>query len=454
MTLACQVGYFQCLKMKRFIDSNSAASTKSELDLFSIPATQVAVKRTFTDVVHTANPVTNEGPYEFRIPADPNFVHLSKHYVYFQLRIVRANGQNLVAQGNDADPAVAPINAIGKTFFKQAKMYLNSRLVYDSGDTYHLKSFLETELNYGHDAKSSHLTACLYNSESGANMDTADNEGFIERAALFGKSAWIEVMAPLHVDLMTQDRYLLPHTDVRIELHRNSDPLLLLCYQQNAQAYKLEVREMKMFVRKVEILESIQLALESTFAQYAAKYPLRRAVVTSLHVTQQRRVTPMNSLFQGQIPRRLIVACCDQDAFHGVISKSPFRFQNYSIQSIKVTAGGHTFPAHPMKLDFPNGHYLQAYAELFEALGLANDNKGNTITRNAFPQSHCIFAFDLTADGDDGAHWDPIKEGNTSLEIQFGQNLPAGGVQVIVYAEFDNLLSIDRNRVAHFDYTA
>src|SRR5581483_2223291 len=109
--------------MKRFIDSNSAASTKSELDLFSISATQVAVKRTFTDVIHTANPVTNEGPYEFRIPADPNFVHLSKQYVYFQLRIVRANGQNLVGQGNDADPAVAPINAIGKTFFKQVKMY-------------------------------------------------------------------------------------------------------------------------------------------------------------------------------------------------------------------------------------------------------------------------------------------------------------------------------------------
>lgn len=440
--------------MKRFIDPHSAASTKSELDLFSIPATQVAVKRTFTDVVHTANPVTNEGPYEFRIPADPNFVHLCKHYVYFQLRIVRANGQNLVTEGDGRDPPIAPINAIGKTFFKQVKLYLNSKLVYDSGDTYHLKAFLETELNYGHDAKNSHLTSCLYNSESGAPADTAENEGFTERAALFAGSSWVEVMAPLHIDLMMQDRYLMPQTDIRIELHRNNDPLLLLCYQQNAQQYRLEIREMKMFIKKVEVLESIQLALESTFAQYTAKYPLRRAIVTSLHVTQQRRVTPTNSLFQGQIPRRLIIACCDQDAYHGAINKNPFMFKNYSIQSIKVNAGGHTFPAQPMKLDFASNHYLQAYTELFETLGLANDNKGNSITRDAFSSSHCIFAFDLTADNDDGSHWDPIKEGNTSVEIQFGQNLPAGGVQVLVYAEFDNLLSIDRNRVAHFDYTA
>jgi len=216
--------------MKRFIDPHSAASTKSELDLFSIPATQVAVKRTFTDVVHTANPVTNEGPYEFRIPADPNFVHLCKHYVYFQLRIVRASGQNLVTEGDGRDPPVAPINVIGKTCFKQAKMYLNSKLVYDSGDTYHLRAFLENELNYGLDAKNSHLSACLYSKEAGADVDTAENAGFAARTDLFGGSKWVEVMAPLHVDLMSQDRYLMPHTDIRIELHRNADPLLLLLF--------------------------------------------------------------------------------------------------------------------------------------------------------------------------------------------------------------------------------
>ena len=48
---------------------------------------------------------------------------------------------------------------------------------------------------------------------------------------LFSNSKWVEVMAPLHIDLMMQDRYLMPHTDVRIELHRNIDPLLLLCFQ-------------------------------------------------------------------------------------------------------------------------------------------------------------------------------------------------------------------------------
>lgn len=321
--------------MNRFVDQRSAPSTKSELDLFSIPPTQVAIKRAFTDVIYPTNPITNEGPYEFRIPADPSFLNLAKNYIYFQLRIVRADGTALVVGGDAPDPAVATINAIGKTFFRQVKLFISSKLVYDSGDKYHYRAFLESELNYGIDAKlSSHLTASLYNHEvEGANdLDRAQNEGFVERAELFRGSNWVEVMAPLHVDVMMQDRYLLPQTEVRLELHRNPDALALLCYTPNAAAYRIEVREMRFFVQKVEVLESVNLALESTLSHYASKYPLRRTVVTSLHVNAQRRATPMNNIFQGQIPRRMIVACCDQDSYHGAINSKviqvPVRFQD------------------------------------------------------------------------------------------------------------------------------
>lgn len=440
--------------MNRFIDAHSAISTKSELDLFSIPTTQVAIKRYFNDVIHPTNPITHDGPYQFRIPGDPNFLSLSNHYVYFQMRIVRPDGTNLVAApAEGADPAVAPINAIGKTFFKQVKLFLNSKLVYDSGDKYHYKAFLETDLNYGFDAKATHLSACLYDMETG-DINAAANPQFAERARLFAGSAWVEVMAPLHVDLMMQDRLMLPHTEVRLDLHRNSDSLALICHQANPRAYKIEVREMKLFIKKVEVLESINLALEATVGQYAAKYPLRRTIVTSLQVTPQRRLLPMNNIFQGQIPKRMIVACCDTDAFHGTLSKSPFRFQHYGIQSIKIVAGGQTFPSQPLRLDFASNHYVQAYMQLLDALSLANDNKGNCITKENFVESHTIFGFDLSNDGEDNCHWELVKEGNTCLEIEFGPDLPQVGVTVIVYGEFDNLLTLDRNRVAHFDYTA
>jgi hypothetical protein len=431
------------------VDAVSAPSTKSELDLFTVPPTQVAIKRGYWDEIHPNNPVTNDGPYEFRIPPDPHMLQLSKNYIYMKFNITKNTGAVLPA-GHDA---VAPINLIGKTFFKQVKMYLSGKLVFDSGDKYAYRSFLETELNYGFDAKSTHLQSSLYSNEAGRDIDEATNSGFIERAAMTKESNIIEVTAPLHADLFMQDRYLLSQTEMRLELHRNSNAFVLQC-PTNVADIQLNVLQVKLYIRKVEVLDSVSIALEKTMLKYSAKYPIRRVVMMNLHVTNPARATPLNNLFSGQLPRRMIFGCIDGDAYRGVINKSPFNFKNYSITDVRVVCGGQTYPAHPMRLDFPKNCYIRAYDHLFEALDLAKDNKGNHINRAQFKDGRCLFAFDFTPDEDDGPHWDLVREGSTSIEISFGDQLPASGVEVIIYAEFDNMVLIDKNRNTFYDYTA
>ena len=64
-----------------------------------------------------------------------------------------------------------------------------------------------------------------------------------------------------------------------------------------------------------------------------------------------------------------------------------------------------------------------------------------------------MFVFDLSPDGPDCSHWDMASEGTTSLDINFGAPLPQGGIDVIIYAEFDSLIMIDNNREVYTDYT-
>jgi hypothetical protein len=72
-----------------------------------------------------------------------------------------------------------------------------------------------------------------------------------------------------------------------------------------------------------------------------------------------------------------------------------------------------------------------------------------------FKNGLCVFAFDLSPDEDDGSdHWDLIKEGATSINIHFAQPTPAGGIEIIVYAEFDNLLTINHTRNIFLDNKA
>jgi hypothetical protein len=45
------------------------------------------------------------------------------------------------------------------------------------------------------------------------------------------------------------------------------------------------------------------------------------------------------------------------------------------------------------------------------------------------------------------------EQGNLCVEIHFDEAL-AGTINVVLYAEFDNVIEIDRNRQVLFDYSA
>ena len=60
---------------------------------------------------------------------------------------------------------------------------------------------------------------------------------------------------------------------------------------------------------------------------------------------------------------------------------------------------------------------------------------------------------DLTADMTEGARCNPVEYGSLRLEGHFEQAL-AAAVNVIFYAEYDNLLQIDRARNVVSDFAS
>jgi len=214
--------------MLKLIDHNSEIGVRSETDLFSVPPTNVAVESGYWFPVYPTNTLMDSGPFEFRINADPSYIHLAKNYLQLKLKITCEDGSNLP---NNAQNRVGPINLIGKTFFKQVKVYIGGKLVSDSGDMYMYRSYLETHLNFGSAAKMSHLQAAGFQEDTPLDhLEDEQNTGWGSRRALFESSAVVELMAPIHADLFMSDRLLLSQTDVRIELHRNSDSFCLMHY--------------------------------------------------------------------------------------------------------------------------------------------------------------------------------------------------------------------------------
>ena len=159
--------------MAKLIDSLSSSAIKSQLNLFDLPPTQVVVENASWREIQLRNACTNQGPYEFYLAPDPQMLNLTKNYLFVELKITKEDGGNLIhAVGNaNVDPLVGPVNYIGKTLIKQLKVSLNGVEVFDSGDKYAYRAYLETELNYCSDAKSSHLQAAIYSKDTPVVMD-------------------------------------------------------------------------------------------------------------------------------------------------------------------------------------------------------------------------------------------------------------------------------------------
>jgi hypothetical protein len=76
---------------------------------------------------------------------------------------------------------------------------------------------------------------------------------------------------------------------------------------------------------------------------------------------------------------------------------------------------------------------------------------GNGITYDAYGKGFKFVIFDTTGDQSDG--WHLIKSGNTTLSMEFADMIPAGGIKLIVYLEYENCLFINHNREPYFDFS-
>jgi len=430
--------------MTSLLDKRSQPAGKSEVELFSLPPTQVAIERGYWHEVFLKNSLTDSGPFEFHIPADPSYIDLSKNYIFLELSILKKDGTKAEAG------KVGPINLVGKTIFKQVKLYLNNKVCMDSGDGYAFISYLQTELNYGPDAKATHLETALYERDKSESMDSAENDGWKYRAGVFENSRRVQMMAPIHCDLFNQERLLLSHMDIRLELHRNSDAFALLAWDK--EQYKIKLHKMSWFVKKVDLAPSLALSFETYLSRETAKYPIRRMVCKTINIDATSRDTPNLILTNGQIPRRVILTFIEKSCYFGDFEKNPFNFKPYNVREITITAGGYNFPRNPIELDFDNKRYIHGYVNLMEALNLSQSDRGNSLTLSEFAQGYFFYAIDLTPDTCDGMFWELVQQGTVSVKVVFRSDLKQD-IKMLCFCEFDNLLSIDKNRNVFLDYS-
>jgi len=357
-----------------------------------------------------------------------------------QAKITKEDGTNLDA----ADP-VGPVNLLLHSLFSQVDISLNGTQVTTSTNTYPYKAMLETLLSYGGDAKKSQLTSALYYRHQADRMDSVafdanGNSGLKTRKTFTTTSNPVDMINRIHADMLFQSRYLLNEVNVKIKLTRCTDAFCTMSPAANAS--KVHILSAIMYVRKVKLSPSV----------FLAHAKINRVVCKTLTIPSAVMDVNEEKLFSGQIPTRIVIGLVRNDAFNGSTTRDQFNFKNFRLKEISVYSGGQQqHGIKPLTIDFEHSLYVRGFNTLFSGTGKVFRDEGNALDRKNFSGGYALYAFDLTSDLGEDDHFSLAKQGSVRLVLKFVQAL-VDPVTVIAYAEFQNVIEIDRNRNVIYDF--
>ena len=214
----------------------------------------------------------------------------------------------------------------------------------------------------------------------------------------------------------------------------------------------VKIEDVSFFVLKVKVDLFVQLDHLKSLERMTAKYPVCRVETTVFSVPKGSRMANQENMFLGQSPKWFVIGMTDNKAFNGDKMKNPYDFQDLDVDYLALHVDGNQVLSKPLTPDFDNGLATRSYASFFTDTGFMGHNRGNQTSCEKNAKGFTL-AFDLTADLNDGGHFQLVKEGNLWLELHFKTPLP-DTINVIVYTKFDNVIEGDKAQNVVFNYSA
>lgn len=274
--------------------------------------------------------------------------------------------------------------------------------------------------------------------------------------ALIKESKEFELIGPLYCDVFMIQKYLLSFVDLKIKLVPNPPEYFIM--SDESKQYQVSFTSIKLKVRKVKVANHVIVAHESALNKTPEVYGVPRTMCKSFTIPGTTPSLVKDNIFNGKIPKRLIVFMnkSSRSATNGSYTKNPFNMDLFSISTIGVYVDGEQTPCKPLKLNLTGNDkkYLESYQTLFTGTSKYHDDAGNQITRNDYHNGYGFFVFDLRPDGCDISEYLGLRQrGNLSLEIVFSQALTEA-INLFCLGEFDNIIEIDRERNVLYDHTS
>ena len=470
-----------------YVHPYSKRCEKSEVDLFSVPPTQLSLEKgRWIDYRPLSSVENPDSAITFLIAGTDEYIDLSKTILYVEGKVTDGNGDAL---SGGTQTNVAPVNNFLHSLFKQVDVYLNGKQVTPAMGTYAYRSYTETLLNYDVLTKNSQFSSALYFKDTAGQMDapgalpssttityTANdgsdgvttnktvsipvpgtgNQGFAKRHEYIKGSKTFALTGPTFSDVFMSDRLLLNMLDFKVVLNRSSNAFCLMDTNtgQNKVNPKVKLTDVVLKIRKVKVDQTVSDATELILKQTPALYPIRRVECKALTIPQNLPGMRQDNIFSGIIPKSFVFGLVNANSYSGENNKNPYNFQHFKVKTVTLSVNGEEVPFKQLVLEYTSAtakDFIQAYNTLFLGTGKMYANTGLDITREEYAGGYTLYAFDLTPDMCNSAdYFNAVQRGTLSVDITFDGQTEVP-INMVCYGDFENVIRIDSERNVVYD---
>ena len=283
----------------------------------------------------------------------------------------------------------------------------------------------------------------------GAGAEVGNN-GLHNRWRMTKESKVFEMLGSVRLDLFEQIRCLPNGISLKLRLHPQKAAFAFM-WPDNNQRFKLNLLDASFIVRKLKPSPGVLLGHDDALKLKPAQYPIKRKECRAIAIPQGISQTKYDNIIVGQQPETVTIIMVEGDAFAGNREKNPYNFRHFNANFVQLYVDGEPVRSRPFRPDIQNNCYVECYESLISERGINEADRSCIVKHEDWPRGYSMFHFDLSPDADCNNHTSLIKQGNLRLEIQFATAL-AQPIQLLVYAEFSNILKIDQDRQVLIDY--
>lgn len=422
----------------------SCLCTADELELFSVPPTDYSIEASDVCIFHPVTAPTSSDVLEFNIPAlGPYYLDMRASCLHLQVKIVRKDGT--LAGDAETPDKVIPVQALATSMFSTLLVYLNQQLI-STYDNYAYRSYIDILTNANEVAREYSLSSLLFYPDAPGSSERLDlpadsAKGLKNRFKCTEGSKLFEMYAPLFSDIAAQTRFLLNGVNVRLVFRQSSDEFRLLKASSVTQQHTLEIVKAALHVRRVKILPSVLVGIETRLQKTPASYLLRGTELKTFTCSPNTAELLFDDLYPTALPSKLTVFMVKASSYQGNYQENPFKFQPFSLKRAILEVGSKQITD---TFDFSGDLYAKSYLTFLQRL----NKKDVPWSPAAYERDSFMLHYRLTAKEDDQT-LAPITQANVRLTLQFARSL-SEAICVLLLSETPRVLEVNKDRQVKF----